>query len=166
MTPNRWKKPWRDDALPQQWQHEDGQLDRCEAIIAGYRNGPRIEHLGFEACYQPLIDHVTLPWPSCFISREYYYATLFHELIHSTGHRKRLNRYSIGGNGPISFSETREELVAIIGELDLIESCELGKEVASNSRSWFEHYSRGVRRDILAWSSKRADAAVEHILGE
>ena len=39
------------------------------------------------------MDRITLPHLSQFESAAEYYATLWHELVHSTGSSKRLNRF-------------------------------------------------------------------------
>jgi antirestriction protein ArdC len=86
----------------------------AERIVAGYAGGPRIEHGGSQAFYRPAEDLVRLPEPARFLSREFYYATEFHELAHSTGHTSRLDRgldkILPAFGSPDDYS--REELVA------------------------------------------------------
>jgi antirestriction protein ArdC len=51
-----------------------------------------------------------MPRPATFTTAEGYYATLFHELTHSTGHASRLDLTA--GEGKQSASYDREELTA------------------------------------------------------
>ncbi|WP_245561161.1 zincin-like metallopeptidase domain-containing protein [Desulfoscipio gibsoniae] len=52
---------------------------------------------------------------------EEYYSTLFHELVHSTGHKKRLNRSSFA---KVQKFGNREELIAEFGgSKNLISKC-------------------------------------------
>jgi len=58
-------------------------------------NPPQIHHAAhLEPAYHPQSDMVVLPHLSQFESGTEYYATLFHELAHATGHATRLNRFS------------------------------------------------------------------------
>ena len=60
--------------------------------------------------YSPMKDEVHLPPVKQFKSMSAYYATAAHEIGHSTGHEKRLNRDMTGSFGSKSYA--REELVA------------------------------------------------------
>ena len=50
---------------------------------------------GEGATYRPSQDLITVPTPDRYRNINDHYATLFHEVGHSTGHRSRLNRPSI-----------------------------------------------------------------------
>ena len=65
------------------------------------------------AYYRPTTDSVHMPARFRFVDASLYYSTLFHELVHSTGHESRLSR-SLGA----SFGDdlySKEELVAETG---------------------------------------------------
>lgn len=69
------------------------------------------------AYYTPVFDRIVLPLSSQFTSAEDYWSTLLHELVHSTGHAKRLNREGIVSSGG-SYGDERyafEELIAEMG---------------------------------------------------
>jgi len=94
-------------------------IQAAENIVKIYRNPPRIKHEEQRAYYSPKLDKVNMPVPNSFCSPEAYYATLFHELIHSTGHADRLGRIT----EPASFgshSYTKEELIAEMGSSFLL----------------------------------------------
>ena len=94
--------------IPQEFNHAP--IKRCETIVAKMPKPPQLLHGGFKACYNMDTDCVTLPTKSKFPKIETYYATLFHELSHATGHKKRLNRHMI-----LTSSYGKEELVAELG---------------------------------------------------
>src|SRR5579859_7163802 len=83
------------DKLPKVKMQEHTPIRACAEIIGCMPNAPEIQHTGSKAFYSALTDRVTLPPPELFTSPEEYYASGFHELIHSTGHQKRLSRESI-----------------------------------------------------------------------
>ena len=75
-------------------EHEEAQ-DIADGWLEAEKIG--LTHGGDRACYSPLFDTITMPEGTDFTTREHYYQTLFHEIIHSSGHEKRLKRLeSIG----------------------------------------------------------------------
>ena len=97
-------------------------LEAAQEIIYDYlsREGVKLTHTeGDRAFYRPSTDEVVLPIRKQFVSTAEYYSTVFHELTHSTGHVKRLNRL----NKPSFFGSedySKEELVAEIGAATLV----------------------------------------------
>ena len=80
-----------------------------------------INYGGNKAYYSPNQDLVKLPIKADFKSIPEYYSTLFHELGHSTGHSKRLNRQGITSNNA-NFGNhlySKEELIAEINSMFL-----------------------------------------------
>jgi len=87
-----------------------------EKIVAEYieNDGPNLTHTDEDrACYSPTIDVINCPHRKYFKTTESYYNTIFHEIIHSTGHEKRLKRDIKNYFGTQDYS--KEELVAEIG---------------------------------------------------
>jgi antirestriction protein ArdC len=69
--------------------------ETCEAIVTGWANRPALHLTGeheYRAYYRPSSDSVHMPARSRFVDAPHYYSTLFHELVHSTGHESRLHR--------------------------------------------------------------------------
>lgn len=91
----------------------------AEQIIETYCNATgvqlRTDHNG--AFYRESTDSVYSPPPTYYKSQEAYYRVLFHELIHSTGIKTRLNRESLKHYSEGSRDRSREELIAEIGGL-------------------------------------------------
>lgn len=92
-------------------------IEAADQVVAEMQLPPVIQDgLSTVACYRMATDTVQMPAIASFESAEAYYLTLFHELIHSSGHPKRLNRESLikhDGFGGKVYSH--EELVAEMG---------------------------------------------------
>lgn len=90
----------------------------AEKIIELYPNSPKI-YLGKDerAFYRPATDEVYMPKVTAFNEESFYYCTFFHELIHSTGHPKRLDRNMSGSKGGSDYAF--EELIAELGAVYL-----------------------------------------------
>ena len=70
-------------------------MDEAEKLVNGMPQAPTIRRNPGIAYYNPLRDFVSLPSSTQFHSTEGYHSTLFHELIHATGHASRLKRKSM-----------------------------------------------------------------------
>lgn len=91
-------------------------IEIAESLVEVFKGGPTIEHGGTQAFYRPADDLVRLPGGERFVTSEDYYATLFHELVHATGHSSRLDRgldQQLQPFGSVDYS--KEELIAEMG---------------------------------------------------
>lgn len=145
--------------------------ETAEAIIADYvqREGVGLEHHeGDRAFYRPSTDTITLPLLKQFKETAEYYGTAFHEMVHSTGHAKRLNRLDATAFfGSEAYS--REELVAEIGAAALVNHA--GLETAKsfrNNAAYVQNWLQALKNDkrFIVSAAGKADKAVELILGE
>jgi len=145
---------------------EHSPIDQCERIAAGYVDGPTVEHGGFRACYQPGVDRVLMPRPEVFEQREAYYSTLFHELVHSTGHEKRLHRESLGTQELDTYG--REELIAEMGAALLCGVAGISPATVENSAAYLAGWCKAIRQDckLVIQSAAAAQRAADLILGE
>ncbi|MCD8438014.1 ssDNA-binding domain-containing protein [Tenacibaculum dicentrarchi] len=90
----------------------------AELIVKNYpKPAPTIKHGGNDAYHQESADLVQMPRLQSFDTPNDYYAVLFHELIHSTGNKKRLARKL--GNKFGSKEYAKEELIAEFGAVFL-----------------------------------------------
>ena len=97
-------------------QKKNDPIATCEEIIELLPHAPEIRHRGDEAYYHPFFDFINMPSRERFVNSETYYATLFQELTHSTGHQTRLNRKELQIAAPNDFGAySQEELTAEIG---------------------------------------------------
>jgi antirestriction protein ArdC len=150
---------------------ENNLIEDCERIIAGYKNSPTINKNGNRAYYVPSIDSVTVPSISSFVSSEHYYATMIHELVHSTGHEKRLKRKGIaeGMDGFGGKNYSFEELVAEIGACFLCNMIGIDSEkVFDNSIAYIQSWLGKFNDDVtmLPKAAQMAQKAVDLILGK
>jgi antirestriction protein ArdC len=101
---------------PARPEHKWTPVELAERIHLGMPMRPEVKHGGNRAYYSPLLDYVGMPELGQFDGAEPYYATLFHELVHATGHKSRIGRDGIEAFqtwGDENYS--REELIAEIG---------------------------------------------------
>lgn len=141
--------------------------EKCEEVIANFPNSPYIVYKGDEAFYLPSEDMVSIPEMQYFTSQEGYYNTLFHELVHSTGHATRLNRVGVTqGNKFGSKEYSFEELIAEIGSCFLCSQVGIEKPPIENTASYIKHWLEVLKNDkkFIIQASVQAQKAVDHIL--
>jgi antirestriction protein ArdC len=93
---------------------EKEKIESCEAIVSGMPKRPDIRHGGDRAFYTTSDDHVQMPVIDSFEKEQEYYGTLFHELVHSTGHQSRIGRKfgRVFGDKDYAYEELTAELGA------------------------------------------------------
>jgi antirestriction protein ArdC len=143
-------------------------IDRCEALVAAMPNPPMIRHDYDSAFYRPSQDVVGMPPRQRFDAVESYYATLYHELTHSTGHVDRLNRPGIAD--PAQFGSDkygREELVAEMGAAFLCAESGIETATLDNSASYIDGWLRVIRQDarLVVTAAAQAQKAADYIRG-
>lgn len=143
-------------------------IQAAVSIVAGYANGPSIEHGGSIAAYYPGSDMVKLPQPARFVSRESYYATLFHELAHSTGHEKRLKRGLGERLAPFGSPDySKEELVAELGSAFLCAAAGISPPTIEQSAAYIEGWRKKLQDDkrLVIQAAGQGQRAADHIRG-
>lgn len=142
--------------------------ERAEQIISSMPNPPRIVEGGTVACYQPPEDLVRIPKIRDFDSSEAYYATMFHELAHSTGHSDRLNRPGV--TGAIQFGScdySREELVAELASAFCCAEVGIDNSILGNAASYIHGWLEALQGDpkAVVAAASQAQHAANYILG-
>lgn len=147
-------------------------IEDCERITTEYlhrANAPTLEHSGRpRAYYQISSDRVHMPDRTFFHTPEEYYSTLFHELIHSTGHADRLNRKEMSG---MSFfgdeAYSKEELTAEMGAAFLCNMTCIDHATISNSASYLQSWLKALKNDkkLIISAASLAQKAVQYITG-
>lgn len=141
----------------------------AEAVIKNYlkESGVKLEHkAGSHAFYRPFDDKVTLPLAKQFEKKAEYYSTVFHELIHSTGHRSRLNRLRTDTYNSRGDSYSLEELVAEIGACATLYHLRLEtKSSIKNSNAYIQSWLNALRNDskMIVKATARAQKAVRYL---
>ncbi len=155
------------DKLPPVIESNNDPIKSCEEIIAGMPKRPDIRHKEHQAFYNPKEDFVNMPESKTFIDSESYYATLFHELVHSTGHTERLNRKEIMGmKSMYSEDYAIEELTAEMGASYLKSYSGIPIEKIDNNVAYIEHWLGRLKKDkrLIVYASARAQQAMDYIL--
>jgi len=144
-------------------------IEECENIVSGMPNPPRTEFGGNRAFYVPSRDLITIPARGRFTDGEEFYATMFHEMAHSTGHQSRLNRKGISESGVGFGSEiySQEELVAEIGASFLNAKAGIVGCTIANSASYIANWLLALRNDkrMIISAAGQAQRAADYILG-
>ncbi len=143
-------------------------IAECESVMSGMPQRPMIQHGGNQASYSPGQDIIRMPRKDSFQSIESYYGTLFHETVHSTGHKDRLNRVSI--SEPHAFgSETysKEELIAELGASFLCSHTGISNVTIENQAGYIQNWLRKLKNDkrLIIIAASHAQKAVDFILG-
>lgn len=123
--------------------------------------GLTLQHGGDRAYYTTQGDYVQMPKPESFQSQGHYWATLFHEMTHWTGHKARLNRTFGARFGDKDYAF--EELVAELGAAFLCSDHGVEGELrhAGYIESWLEVLKRDKRAIFTAASA--ATKAAEYL---
>jgi antirestriction protein ArdC len=147
--------------------YTDGPIESAQAIVDAWIAKPRITHGGNSAHYSPAFDYVAMPEMGQFDSSESYYAVLFHELAHSTGHESRLKRKSLIQPAPFGSEDySQEELVAEFAAAFL--TGEAGIEVpVERSASYLANWLQVLKNDrkMLVTAAAQAQKAADFVLG-
>jgi len=149
-------------------ERDNNPIPCAESIVLNYKNPPVISS-GKNACYIPSKDVVQVPSIKSFDDPESYYSTLFHELVHSTGHKSRLNRFDSSSSEMFgSESYSKEELIAEMGASYLSGHCGFLSSVESNNASYLASWMKRLKEDkkLLIQAAGKAQIAADHILGK
>jgi antirestriction protein ArdC len=137
-------------------------------IVAGMPQPPAVKHGMTEAFYSPSNDTVGMPERKRFETEDGYHASLFHELVHSTGHEKRLKRLSITErNGFGSDPYCKEELIAELGSAYLCGQAGIMERTIDNSAAYLEGWLKQLKNDrtLIVYAAAQAQKAADFILG-
>jgi antirestriction protein ArdC len=133
---------------------------RIESFVANLNTD--IKYGGNKASHNFTTGQIQMPYRGQFVSRDGFWATLFHELVHSTA--KELKRsYSGDKNDPIYH---REELVADLGASFLGNHFGLGSTELEHHATYLEHYWSLLNSDIKVFfhAVYEAQKAVQYLL--
>ena len=145
-------------------------IEQAEKVMNDYisREGITLEHVfGNDAYYSPIRDYIRLPELQQFSDVSEYYSTAYHECVHSTGHKSRLDRLDKTARfGNEEYS--KEELTAEIGSSAIMNYLGLEtKHSFRNSVGYIQNWCSVLRSDpkFIVSASSKADKAVKYILG-
>ncbi len=146
-------------------------IQRAEQIVTQMPKPPTIsEGRTTRASYRRSSDTIEIPEFARFDSAEEFHLTLFHELIHSTGHESRLARKGVtdsDGFGGKTYSQ--EELVAEMGAAFL--GMEAGivrdqhEQSAAYLKAWLDTLRVQEHRRWIVQAANHAGRAADFVLG-
>ena len=149
--------------------HQHNPVEAAEKLVESMADKPEIVHgQTNEPSYNRSADRIALPHLGQFESAAEYHGTIFHELVHSTGHPKRLNRFA-EGEGDRHERYSFEELVAEFGASFLCGvtgiSCTTSQEL---SAGYINGWAAVFRKDsrILLRAASAAQKAADYIRGK
>jgi antirestriction protein ArdC len=141
-------------------------LDICEQIIIEMPQCPEITFDDDVPYYNVKADYINMVPMNDFDSSEAYYETVFHEMIHATGHVSRLNRFELMNcNTTLPYMYSIEELTAELGACYLKSLAGLGNSFENNASyldSWLKKLKENKRWIVSA--AAKAQKAVDFIL--
>ena len=148
-------------------------IEAVETIKESYKERAHIqiiETVTNKAFYSPALDYINVPCKEQYQNANEFYSTLFHEMVHSTGHKTRLDRFA--NDEKVAFgseSYSKEELVAELGSAMLLN--QIGIETPQtfkNSAAYIQNWLQVLRNDnkFIVSAASKAEKAVNFILGE
>ena len=147
-------------------------IDRIEEVIRAYAEETALTIQNTDksgAYYSPMRDLVNVPPIENFENTDEYYSTMFHELTHSTGSVKRLNRDTFG---TVTFfgskDYSKEELVAELGSQFICNQLGISTEQTfQNSSAYIKSWIKVLENDtkMIVSASTKAQKACEYLLG-
>lgn len=155
---------------PRRQRFEHDPIEVAQALVDGYSDAPLITYAPGCAYYDPSADEVSVPELADFKTPEGYYATLYHELMHSTGHKSRLARDTVtkvAGFGSEPYS--KEELVAELGASMLCAVAGIdNSQLTNNSAAYIAGWLQALRDDkrIVIQAASQAQKAVDFMRGQ
>jgi antirestriction protein ArdC len=145
-------------------------IAESEKLITEYfgrENAPTLQHANIgRSYYSPIYDIVNVPPQGNFASDPEYYSTLFHEMVHSTGHPSRLARLT-----PAHFADepySKEELIAELGACMLCALVGIAERTIDNSASYIDSWIQALKGDstLVISAASQSEKAVDYIKGE
>ncbi len=144
-------------------------IARCEEALSRHPSPPPLVHDEGRAFYDLAGDFINIPVIEQFESAEAYYATLFHESVHATGHPNRLNREGVAQFDRFGSERySLEELVAELGASFLCRLTGVDREaVQDNSAAYVQHWLKKLKDDkqFIFKAAAEAQKAVDFIVG-
>lgn len=163
------------EPLPEEELNDIEPIEKADQILKNYwtRENITVEHkAGDKAYYSPSRDLIRLPLFEQFTNANEYYATAFHESVHSSMKESRCNRAEDCKGKLVAFGSedySFEELVAEAGSASLMNI--IGIETSGtfrNSTAYIQNWLSVLKNDVkfIVSASSKAEKAAKYILGE
>ena len=154
-------------------------IESCEAIVSDYRAAnPKLDISEIDqdqAFYRPSTDSITMPLKKQFDKVDRFYHTLFHEMVHSTGHESRLNRKGVAQTQVLRKTKhdyAFEELIAesgammLSGYAGICTDTELDeKQSQAYVNGWVKAVKQADEKAVIS-ALTQSQKATDYILGK
>ena len=157
-----WEGNWLTDDAKQPTQDWDD-VELADLIINS--SGATIDHRNQDqAFYMPSTDKIVMPERSQFKDDSGYYGTMFHELVHWTGHTSRLDRKFGTRFGNDNYA--KEELVAELGAAMLSGIAKVDAEPRADHAKYLNGWIKGLKEQpkMIMAAASNAEKAAELII--
>ncbi|WP_163713750.1 ArdC family protein [Mangrovibacterium lignilyticum] len=147
--------------------HDFDPIAQAEQVIECWTDCPQIRYDQSHAFYSPSGDYIGMPNPRTFYKDEQFYAVLYHEATHATGHINRTGRHEkLPDHRFNSRDYSFEELVAEMGASFLCYLTGIQNATIDNSAAYIKSWIRKFKEDkkMLLIASSMAQKAVDYIL--
>jgi HK97 family phage prohead protease len=126
--------------------------------------GAKISNSGDRAYYRPSTDEIVIPPFENFKTKQGYYATVAHEMMHWTGHESRLNRLNMDKFGSPAYAY--EELVAEIAASFFMSAFNLSPEIREDHAQYLKNWLTTLKSDpeALPKAMKDAEKALNFVI--
>lgn len=148
-------------------------VEQADDVIANYMKanpGLTVAETTEKPNYMPSTDTIHIPAITDYMNTNDYYAEMFHEMTHSTGHRDRLNRYG-DTEKEAAFDDmtSKEELIAEIGSSVLLTRCGIETDkTREESMAYIQKWLEAIKHDetLVMSAVGKAEKALNYILPE
>lgn len=160
------------EGIPEKGKREfdpNGKVERAEKIISYWdENESKIIYEGNRAFYRNSTDEIHLPVREDFYTVQEFYTTALHEIGHSTGHEKRLNRQMGNMFGSAEYAE--EELRAEIASMFISQDLEisLNDSHIQNNSAYIKNWHDGIKENpnVLFTAISDADKISKFVMSK
>ena len=157
------------EKLPVKEERNNNPIEACEKVVNEMPKKPVVKHNEQRAYYHPGEDFINMPKLDSFVSSGRYYGTLFHELVHSTGHNERLSRRELlEQKGPKTRDYAIEELTAEMGASYLKSYTGIPHQNFEDNIAYMQYWLEKLQKDktFIVHASGQAQRAVDYILSQ
>ncbi|MFH2141275.1 MAG: ArdC-like ssDNA-binding domain-containing protein [Bacteroidota bacterium] len=155
------------EKIPPKIERQNDPIETCEKIINEMQKRPEIRNKEQQAYYHKIDDYINIPKTESFLSSESYYGALFHELVHSTGHKERLDRKELTQSKGFRTNDYAvEELTAEMGASYLKSLSGIPIEQLENNAAYIQGWLERLKKDkkFIVYASAQAQKATDYIL--
>jgi antirestriction protein ArdC len=158
-----WDGNWLTDGEEQTQDWNDVEL--ADLIVEN--SGAEINHVNQDkAFYMPSQDMICMPEKAQFKDDSGYYGTMFHELVHWTGHSSRLDRKFGTRKGNDNYA--KEELVAELGAAMLSAIAKVDAEPRADHAQYLNGWIKGLKDQpkMILTAASKAEKAAQFIIDQ